>query len=1036
MTKLLVVHLSDIHFESSQDIVVGRADAITAAAISTADTVSRAIVVVTGDVAFSGKAGQYEVAQSFLAAVKSAVENRIQKHVDVVVVPGNHDCDFAGEGSDTRKAVLEAIRTRGNEKMSQEILSTCCKVQIEFQRFQEKTETLSRNQFSPVWSTYTIEIDGKKILLNAVNTAWCSELENGLGAHEFPSEQHQGLMSARADLRILLMHHPYHWFNNARYRQFEKLVRDSSELVFTGHEHTPNAGVISDSIAANATTFFEGGVLQASPASDASSFLTCVVDLDTREIRATRFVWNGRLYAEQLDARKSRELSVAQSVVREFPHTDDWFRTLRDVGAAITHHAKADITLNDLYVFPEFETFSENEEVPKLVLGDHILGSVLGGEVKAIFKGEQSSGKTAWLKVATQYLQDKELIPIFLRGADLNSSSESELRKTLSNAIFLQYGADALEPITQKSRDCKVLIIDGIDRFRFPDRYFNGVIDFFSTRHRSILMTSEQMLSVKAAMEHEAFSKLGDFDKYEIREFGIRARFELTRRWFELAPLLRRGDEAIRRIKIEQTDKAITKLIGRGLVPSFPIYLLVLLQGVEAGQSGELENSALGEYYNYLITHSLLQKIKREDIKSVFDYCDHFAWYLHQAACMAATESELMEFHNGFKRRMDVEVRFEYTKKVLLDTKIWVETEIGVGFRYPYARFFFLGRFLAREMGRDQEVMRLVEEAIKNLHVRENGNIITFLAHFSNDSRVVEMLVKSVESRFEGATPLRLDDDVKPLNSVVGTAAKLVFDIDIAENKRHELVHDDLSTGEALESVELRDSTSPESEILKMLSELNALFKGAEILGSAIKANATSMHGAEKQRLLKVLFDGGLRGVDSLLKGLISNPESFVGEIKDLLDKKKPTNKVETEEVARQAVFMFIAWLLFWFIRRLGGCIGSASLQPAIDRYVSEFPTAANQLISISSALETPTPIPFERLKSLNEDFKSLALAKFLLRNLAYTRVHMYQTEVKERQQLLEEMGISIDAQRAVEYQTRNTKRVIGRPRKKRRGRK
>ena len=1023
MSKLLIVQLSDIHFESVSDIVSKRAEALSAAVASSNDRPDKVLVSVTGDIAFSGKASQYHAAEDFFKAIKTELRSRLGMEIDLVVIPGNHDCDFGGDGNDTRRAVLDSIRSRGNGKMSSEILSTCCKVQTEFQNFRQSVDTLARKEFSPVWSTYTVEVDGKQVLVNAVNTAWCSELDNGLGAHEFPTEQHQNFASARADLRILLMHHPYHWFNNARYRQFEKLVRESAELVFTGHEHTPNAGVISDSIA-DATAFFEGGVLQEAPKLDASSFLTCFIDLHARTTLAKRFLWNGSIYAEKLDARKQKVLALAQTVVREFPHTEEWFLQLRDLGAAITHHAKADITLNDLYVFPEFEGTADAEDVPKRVDGLRILEKVQTEEIRAIFKGEQSSGKTAWLKMATQTLHEKGLIPIFLRGADLATSSDADLRKLLHVAVIQQYGEKAAETILQKDRACKVLLIDGIDRFRFPDRYFNGVMDFLTSRHRSVLMTAEQMLSVKIAMEHETFSSLDEFDQYELTEFGIRARFELARRWFELAPLSRRGDEALRKSRIEQTDKTITKLIGRGLVPSFPIYLLVLLQGVEAGQSGELENSALGEYYNYLITHSLLQKIKREDIKAVFDYCDHFAWYLHQVKAHAVNELELLEFHAGYGRRMDVAVRFEYTKKILIDSKIWIEAEGNTGFRYPYARYFFLGRFLAREMNRNQEVFGLIADATKNLHVRENGNIVTFLAHFANDARVIEMLVQSVESRFEGVPPLRLDSDVGPLNDVVGSAQKLVFYSDRAEIRRHELIEEDEETATAMDSFGAVDANSPEGAI-RMLAELNALFKGAEILGGAIKANATSMPGTEKQRLLKVLFDGGLRGVSSLLGGLVKTPESFIGEIKELLEKKKPTNQRETEAVARQAVFMFIAWLLFWFVRRLGASIGSSSLQPAIDRYVKESPTAANELIGISSALETPTPIPFEKLKTLNEEFKSLALATYLLRQLAYTRVHMYQTLVRERQQLLEELGIGIDSQRAVEYQTRKTKRVM-----------
>jgi Calcineurin-like phosphoesterase len=1036
MTKILVVQLSDIHIETAQDLVLRKAEAI-AAVVSTAnDQPSRLLLVATGDIAYSGKPEQYKLAERFLHEIKAGLEKRLSISVDVIVAPGNHDCDFDSEGNETRHAVLETIRQRKNGAISEELLKACCKVQLSFDAFRGGVETLPCNFRSPLWRSCLLEVDTKKILVHVVNTAWCSELENGLGAHEFPTDQHQECTEDRADLRIVLMHHPYHWLNNARYREFEKLIRKSSELVFTGHEHIANAGQKSDSVS-HAASFFEGGVLQERPNIDASTFQTCSIDLQSRSLSALRYSWTGSMYVGQPQKERKAEIQLATPSVREFAFQHDWLSTLRDLGAAIAHPAKLEVTLNDVYVFPEFEISDEKEELPILISGESLLDRVNKEEVIAVFSGEQSSGKTSWLKIAAQTIHERGKIPIFIRGAELIASAGEDLRRVVRRAVEQQYGSDRTEAILQKDRDCKVVLIDGIDRYKFPDRYFNSVIEFFKKEHRSILMTAEHMMSVQAAVDRNQFASLQDFEKYEIGEFGIKARFELAKRWFELTPITRRGEEAERRNRIEQTDKTISALIGRGLVPAYPIFLLVLLQGVEAGQSGELENGALGEYYNYLISHSLLQKVRRDDLKAIFDYCDHFAWCLFQSQATSLGEIELAEFNLAYRRRMDVAGKFDNYKRVLLDCKLWAETDAGLSFRYPYARYFFLGRHLARELIRNQEVMAVVEGAVKNLHVRENGNIVTFLTHFSNDPRVIELLVLSVAARFDGDTPLRLDHDVDPLNKLVLDAPRLVYQQEKVVAQRHKLLSQDHQTSHGFERATGEASETgvrPEHEVLKFLGELNGLFKGVEILGSAIKAQATSMPGDEKQRLLKVVFDGGLRGVTNFLKQVADDPDTLVSQVMELLDRKKPTNIEVREELAKKAIFVFIAWLLYWFVRRVGASIGSSSLQPAIERYVRDNPTVANQLVGISSLLETPAPIPFDRLQKLNDDLKSLALAQNVLRHLAYMRLHMYQTEVRERQQLLQELGIDMDSQRAADYKTRNTKKLKKGGRHKRNG--
>lgn len=1034
MSKILFVHLSDIHLETLGDNILRKAVSVATAISTSGERHEQIILVVTGDIAYSGKISQYKIAEEFLNTIKESLRNKFAADVNIVVVPGNHDCNFEANGNETRAAILETIRKRKNGTISLEILTACCAVQSEFDSFRKNITTLIPYESDSLWHKYSITVGIHRVLIHGVNTAWSSELGNGLGAHEFPTDQYQKQTSDIADLRVLLMHHPYHWLNNARYREFEKLVRHSAELVFTGHEHTANAGTITDLIA-EGSLFVEGGVFQVEPKNDSSTFLTCTVDLINRQTSIRQYEWRGNLYSQIQTQSTTQTLALPHSVVHRFPYSLEWSNNLADLGAAITHHAKVQVSLSDLYVMPEFEVLDDNKEIPLLIKGDTLLEQVEDKELFAIFKGEQSAGKTAWLKIAAKILHEKGKIPILIRGSELANSAELDLQKIIKTAVIKQYGEHSLENILQEPRENKILLIDGLDRYRFPDRYFNTVIQFFKHNYYCIFATSEQMLTVKAAMEHEAMSSLLDFDAYELKEFGIRSRFELIRMWFELAPLTTQEEEDTRRNKIEQADKLITSMIGRGLVPAFPIYLLVLLQGLEAGQSGELENSALGEYYNYLISHALLQNIRREQIKPIYDYCDHFSWFLKQSKKQEVSETELLAFHLSYCAHVEVEVKFEFTKTVLIDSKIWVESENAIGFRYPYARYFFLGRYLAREMIRSELVFEFITAASKNLHVRENGNIITFLAHFSDDPRVINLLVESVGSRFNSSIPLRLDTDVDKINQLVTKAPKLVYDHNLSTNNRHNLVEQEVNTITQFEQVK-EDETFNDNEkhAVFLISELNSLFKGAEILGSAIKANSTSMPADEKQRLLSILFNGGLRGVSALLDEFSKDSNSLIGEIESLIQKKKPTNIEERGNIAKQAVFMFVASLTYLFIRRIGVCIGSVGLQPAIDRYVSNNSTVANQLIGIASLLETPKRIPFDKLKKLNQDFKTLALAQFLLRHLSYTRLHMYQTEVKERQQICQELGIEMNSQRAADYQTRNNKRmVMSRNKKKRR---
>ena len=125
MAKYRFVHVSDIHFgqEKQNGTVVARDD-VRAELLNDCRTRENKLgpadsILVTGDVAFSGKKDEYTRAGKWLDELTKAVGCR---GTSVFVVPGNHDVDLdeIGDGVHRSIAVEQHRRPRfaGNDQGS------------------------------------------------------------------------------------------------------------------------------------------------------------------------------------------------------------------------------------------------------------------------------------------------------------------------------------------------------------------------------------------------------------------------------------------------------------------------------------------------------------------------------------------------------------------------------------------------------------------------------------------------------------------------------------------------------------------------------------------------------------------------------------------------------------------------------------------------------------------------------------------------------------------------------------------------------
>lgn len=243
------LHLSDLHFRVTQKHTSDGNIVLTALLRDVAERIDQDglqpdFVSITGDVAFSGKGEEYDLAEEFLdelLQVTGLTKNRL------FIVPGNHDVDRSLI-SFAARAMANAVTDRDS---ANEVLADSQNRRLMFDRFEGYKAFVNRywGDMLPFDSeryfyVRTLDLAGRRIALLGLNSAWlCASDEdraNGLLVGEFQTrmalEQAEG-----ADLKIALLHHPFHWLREFDQRDSATLLNIGCDFILHGHLHRAGA---------------------------------------------------------------------------------------------------------------------------------------------------------------------------------------------------------------------------------------------------------------------------------------------------------------------------------------------------------------------------------------------------------------------------------------------------------------------------------------------------------------------------------------------------------------------------------------------------------------------------------------------------------------------------------------------------------------------------------------------------------------------------------------------------------------------------
>lgn len=113
--KIAILHLSDMHIDSKNyQWLTKKTEQIVSAVWNDFSECGKIIIVVSGDIVYSGKKEQYDYAKNFFKSLLRAFAEKnlgdTELENKIICVPGNHDCDFA-VNDNARKMLLASIRS-------------------------------------------------------------------------------------------------------------------------------------------------------------------------------------------------------------------------------------------------------------------------------------------------------------------------------------------------------------------------------------------------------------------------------------------------------------------------------------------------------------------------------------------------------------------------------------------------------------------------------------------------------------------------------------------------------------------------------------------------------------------------------------------------------------------------------------------------------------------------------------------------------------------------------------------------------------
>lgn len=1015
--RVVLLHLSDIHIQKERDAILNRAQRIAAATKGVDASATQYLLVLSGDVAFSGRETEYGLAQTFVQELKAAIGAGAA--IPVIMTPGNHDCDFSNPQA-ARARLLASYEADEVGEVDASVEQICLQPQRAFFDFRDAlgaSELLTTS--GKLYYEAALELGDYAVLFRCLNSAWLSKQHEAPGSLNYPVDLlPEG--PTEHSLVVSVMHHPYNWFRPNVARQLRTRLERTSDIIITGHEHThsrrsqsKDTGELND--------YIEAAVLQDNINADTSGFNVLVLDIESRRQRFVHFGWDGEKYTRVFESPDWEELQVSRLRKKANHPIAPSFRSfLNDPGVTLTHPDRGQLALKDVFVFPDILEISYKlKSGGRLVPGERLLDELVV-DGKVLIAGGEESGKTTLIKRLFLEFHAKGLLPIHLNGKTLKVDSPERLQKDIEEAFREQYDNVDLEVIRQTPATQKVLLVDDFHLLHARRRTEREVVEWMEKLAGRVFLVANDL----AHHVLELVNSMGlieaeeRFHHFKLLPFGHKKRNELIERWFLMDSRIA-GDDAQLAQHIVHVERTVDTVIGRNYLPAYPVFLLSILQAHESSRPVDTSASTYGYFYEIFIRAALAAKSTSHQYDIKASYLSFIAYEMFSSGKPELTESDWRVVHAQYEKTYALRLPLDELRRELIAGHALETIEDANRFKHGYVYYYFVASYLKDHLT-EERVRQQVAAMSAALHDEDAANILLFLAHLSKDPFIIDTMLTNAAGVFADVEAATLDEHFGFLEGAEALAQEIAYEErDLTETRRRRLaLQDDFERqlGQAETKPEEEEASLREEfkESEEYLVRVGAAFRTVQILGQILKNFPGSIAAERKLRLAKACYSVGLRTLGSVLNMFDMQQEAALRFIVDRLKAENPEmSRDELAVVANRTIVGLAHLATFGMITRIAHAIGSPLLTETYKEIRAENTSTAIGLIHTALQLEQSHSFPQAEVTKFASVLERRPWPLGLLRHLVVNHFHIFPVKFQTKQSVCSKLGIPYKTQQA-----------------------
>ena len=401
--------------------------------------------------------------------------------------------------------------------------------------------------------------------------------------------------------------------------------------------------------------------------------------------------------------------------------------------------------------------------------------------------------------------------------------------------------------------------------------------------------------------------------------------------------------------------------------------------------------------------------VKPSELDEHFNYLSILAWKFRNLEQKELDRKQLTKANQEFCERF-VTVDLSERLELLTKARILCMSGDEYSFSYPYIYYFFLGRYLAKNLN-DESVRRLVEDSCRKLYLRDRAHTIMFLTHHVENTWVIGLICQVLRDCFADRTPVELNGDTSYLNDLVQQPSQLTLpapDVDRNQAAIREIQDSMVEPAD--------ESDASDYSMLSFTAKWNLLHKTAEILGLILTNYYGSLERPRKHEMIREVFDGPLRALRLWLEEVAVDLPGMVGELKAEALRTNPKRNAEKTEVEiKRRLFNLFGWVATGAIASCGSFVGADKLREDVITVVEGNPTNAYRLIGASSRLLKPGKVPMDNVRRLAGQLDKNPYAFGVLQMLGFYHMYMFHTDEQQKQALCDTLKISFEHAKAIE---------------------